>query len=526
MKSSFMLPCVCLVLGGALGYGLRFAVEEKGGPASESPSAASKKAGSTAAGSGQKPTGKGGGQAAASASSLTETLKDLMTDYDTRSVKKALSVLSLQEIKQAFAQLNGLPKSAEREAMRAQLYQAWAALDFDAAWKAAQADPLDQQNRGALTGAVLAVKARSDPMAALQLAMGMGMGTKRATAISRVFDEWSKKDVVAAFKYCQTHPEIPLEGYIFISSLKKLAETDAHKAAELIMSINDSMRRNSLLTNMVESWVERDPNAALRWAQSLANPKQREDATASVVGAWAKTDPAGAMAYVQGIADTTTRNNAFKNAWRDWFKDSPMTAVDFLTKLQDEGMQQMVRFDFAYYSENLTPQERALLLGKLQEGSFKNEIMRTMTDDQIRKGQFNEALQMLNVIPDSRDRDRTVVKLGQEWARADLNAAGNWLKIQPDSTDRDLATAGYVAELARRDPQQAIRLAEDIPDSKVREGTLQAIAASWYLSDATRAREWMNSLPYFTPARIKSIESMSKLNPDYMTPSISIGNRR
>lgn len=526
MKSSILLPCIYLVIGSALGYSLRLMQTKTGEAANVVSSAAVKKTGTEGVGKVQTTSGKGAGQVMRQQSSMVDELKELLADYDTRSVKKALSGLSLQEIKQAFTHLNEMPKTQEREALRAQLYAAWAELDFDAAWRAVQADPLDQKSRGALSGAVVAVKARTDPMAALELAMSLGMGTKRTTVISSIFTEWSKKDVAAALNYSLTHPEIPLESFMFISSLKKMAETDAHQAAGLVMNINDSMRRNSLLTSIVESWVERDPNAALRWAQSLTNPKQREDATASVVGAWAKSDPVGAMAYVQSISDTATRQNAFKNAWRDWFKDSPVSAVDFLMSLQDDGMREAVRFEFSYYSENLTPRERASLLGKLPDGNFKDEIMRTMTDNQIRKGQFNEALEMLNAMPDSRNRDRSVVKLGQEWARADLKAAEKWLNMQPDSTDRDLATAGYAAELARRNPQQAVRLAEGIPDSKVREGALVAVATAWLRADAVSARNWMATQPYFTENRIKSMEQMSKLNLDYVTPTISVGNRR
>jgi hypothetical protein len=157
---------------------------------------------------------------------------------------------------------------------------------------------------------------------------------------------------------------------------------------------------------------------------------------------------------------------------------------------------------------------------------MKEDIYRTMTDSQIRKGQYNQALEMLNAMPDSRDRDRNVVKLGQEWAKADLAAAGAWLKIQPDSTDRDLAVAGYASSLVRTDPTSALNWANAIPDAKIREGALKNIAVRWLNADPARAEAWISSIPSFTDLDKRMIRDMAKINSDLITMPITVGERR
>lgn len=524
MIKNILLPVVCLLVGGTAGYGLRSM--SSGGetkPASSAIAAAKGKAGEV---SDNKASGSASQAEAASAKeSLGDLMKELLTDFDVKSAQRAASKLSAEELQQALAQLAAMPKSTDRDALRVQLYYAWALLNPDAAWKAALADPLDK-GKGLLAGSVAAAVAKKNPAAAIELALSLGMGGKRSTVLGKVFEEWSKVDVAAAIAYSTAHPDLPVDMFSFTRGLTLLADKDPMKAANLAIGFKDEMRRNGMLTTLMSAWVERDPNAALKWAAALSNPKLRQDATASALGAWARENPTAALAYVQGIQDTETRVSSFKKAWTDWFKNSPKEAAAYLTSTKDESLMQSVRFEFSYYSESLTPKERAALLAQIPDGKLKEDIYRNMTDSQIRKGQYNQALEMLNAMPDSTGRDRNVAKLGQEWAKADLAAAGAWLKLQPDSSDRDLATAGYVGALARSDPTSAVKWAESIPDQKVRKGALQNIAVGWLRSDPPRAEAWIATVPGFSQLDKKMIHDYANMPGDFMMMSIIVDKRR
>ena len=165
-------------------------------------------------------------------------------------------------------------------------------------------------------------------------------------------------------------------------------------------------------------------------------------------------------------------------------------------------------------------------MAQIPEGKIKEDIFRTVTDSQIRKGQFNQALEMLNAMPDSSDRDRSVVKLGQEWAASDLDAAAKWLKLQPDSSDRDLAVAGYAGTLARSDPAGALEWANSIPDQKVREGAMKNIAVRWLKADAAKAEAWMGGVTEFSESDKKFIRTMASIRGDYIPMPVTVGTRR
>jgi predicted SnoaL-like aldol condensation-catalyzing enzyme len=281
-----------------------------------------------------------------------------------------------------------------------------------------------------------------------------------------------------------------------------------------------------MLTSLMNAWVDRDPAAALQWAQSQTNSQLREDATAAAVGAWAKTDPSAALSYVQSIADVETRASAFKKAWGDWFKNDPDAATTYVASIKDEKLLENVSFQFGYNTEGLSPKEKAALLARLPEGKLKEDIYKKMTDTKIRKGQFNDALAMLNVLPDSRERDRNVAQLGQTWAKTDMAAATAWLKIQPDSTDRDLALTGYASTLARTDPIAAINWVKTIPDQKLRQGALMNIASSWSDVDPNKAAVWINGAAGFSASEKRMIQINTRLSKDYMFNIPTVGTRR
>ena len=517
------LPLVCLLVGGVTGYSLHtLSGGDTGKPAkAEAPkSQAAKKPGhTTALGS----PASGTVAPASTGLSLEELLKDLLVDYDLKSTQKAVGKLSLSEIQAALAQTALLPKDADRDSLRAQLYRAWAAKDPQAAWQAALADPLSKNN-GYLLGAVAGEMAKTNPNAAIEMTLKLSMGERRATVMRSVFTEWAKTDAAAALAYSNAHPELPVDSFAFTTGLSRLAAQDPANAAKLALTMKDSLTRGSSLNTVMTAWVGKSPGDAVKWAQSLSDPSQRRDAIAAAIGAWAKVDPQAALAHAQSITDPDTRANTLKKGFNDWFRMDPTAATAYMAAPGNEQIMQSLGYSFGYMTDSLTPKERAVLLAQIPEGKAKEDMLRGLTSHLIRKGQFNQALEMLNDMPDSSMRDYSVAKLGEDWATANLDAAAAWLKIQPPSTDRDLATAGYASTLARSDPTGALKWVEGIPDAKVRQSATRNIAVRWLKTDPAKAQAWI-ATANFSSTDLKMIEMMSKMSGDYVPTAVSVGER-
>lgn len=518
---NFVLSLVCLIVGGLAGYGLRPGVDG-GDKAGES--ASSTVAGDKAAVK-ERPT-TSSKASSGSNGSLDGLLKELLTDYDVKSTRKALAKLSIDELGSTLSLLAAMPKSSDRDLLRAQIYRAWAARDPQGAWKAALADPLEQA-RGYALSAIAGLVAATNPTAAVELALSLGMGGKRSIVMSSVFNEWGKVDVVSAMAFAAAHPELSVDSTSFTPGLQKLAETEPVKAVNLALDIKDEYRRGSTLSSLMSTWVESDPNAAFDWALALSNPKLRQDAITAAVGAWSKSDPKAALAYVETIPDGDIRTSSFKKAWGDWFRSDPLGATAHLASTKDEKLLSGVRFEFSYYSEGLSPTERGQLLAQIPAGEFKNEVLRTMTDIDIRKGNYNQAIASLNDMPDSSSRDRSMHKLSEEWSKNDPSAVAEWLKKMPDTSDRDLAIAGYSSTLSRSDPAGAIQWAESIPDAKLRSGAMRNIATNWLRVDPAKAEAWIAGNKGFSESDKRMIYSMAKITSDISSSlSVTVGQRR
>lgn len=527
---NILVPLGCLLFGAAMGYGLRAVSEGPGERLVTSAASANKETkgpSAVPAGVSSAPPSAGVSSPAAAGApvSLSDQMKDLLVDYDVRSARKAASRLSATELQAALALTAAMPKSPDRDSLRQQLYRAWAALDPNAAWQAALADPLDK-GKGYLPGVVAGEIVKTKPQVAIDLAQRLEMGERRGTVMRAVFTEWGGIDVAAAMAYALAHPDLGVDPFSFSRGISELGERDPLKAGSLVLKFTDSMKRGILLGTLMGSWVERDPPAAMQWAQSQENPSLKTEAIAAAIAAWAKADPAAALNYARALPDADTRNTALEKGWRDWFGKSPQAATDYLSAAGNEKLLESSAFHFAYASEGFTAKERADLLARLPESAGKQKILRAITDSQIRKGQYNQALELLNAMPDSSGRDRNVQNLGEEWAKADIAGATQWLKIQPDSSDRDLALAGFTRTLARTDPPAALEWLKTVPDATVRIGAMKNIAVRWLMNDPEKAEAWISGVTEFTEVDKKMIRDMAARRFDSIGLSVRVGNRR
>ena len=184
-------------------------------------------------------------------------------------------------------------------------------------------------------------------------------------------------------------------------------------------------------------------------------------------------------------------------------------------------------WNFAYNTGGFTQQEKVSLVEKLPDGEPKQAILRTLADSQIRRGQYNQAMELLNNLPDSSERDGSVQRLGQQWAEHDSKAAAEWLKLQPDSSDRDLAVAGFANVLARTDPQAALQWADTIPDAGVKTGSLKNIALRWLTADSAAAEAWLTGTDALSDSDKKDVLDTSQSSgAERTTFGVNVSDRR
>jgi hypothetical protein len=495
MIKNLVMAVICLLIGSLFGYQLRS--HQQGQEAASSVLNLKSKSPSATA-----PVTAGVKATSATDSSahdqtdIVARMNSLLENYNDTAAQKDAENLSVADIQTALAALATMPKSADRDSLRWTLYRTWAKTNPTGAWKAALADPLENGSGylGHLLGAIAAEMAKTQPEAAVSLALSLGMDDRRTNVFQALFHEWGKNDPAGAIAYWNKHPDLPVQHWSLTNAITQNWKKDPLGTAKLALTLTDQQARSGAVSNLMTNWAAGDPSAALNWAQSISNPSLRQSAIADALRGWSNKDPLAAMTQAQTIQDQSARSSAMQSVWSNWLRKDPSAAMTFLGSSNDEKLMAEIEFNFAYNTQGLTQQEKIALVEKLPDGKGKQQMTRRLADSHIEKGQYNQAMSLLNNLPDSSDRDRSVQQLGATWAQSDLKVAAEWLNLQPDSSDRDLAVAGFASVLARTDPQDALKWAETIPDKGVRAATLKNIALRWLAANPASAEMWLTGV--------------------------------
>jgi hypothetical protein len=535
MLKNSALPLFCLLAGIGMGYGMRSIREpaevarsvggaDKVMKPSNVRSPSVKSTGGQATSSETK-TAEKEGQVAAS-SSIGDQMKALLDNYRSDDARSAIAGFSASELQAALAIVAAVPKSADRDSLRWNLYRAWAVTQPAAAWKAALADPLETES-GYLLSAVAGEIAKTNAASAIELAMSLGAGGRRAGVLREVIDEWGKVDLPGVVAYWNSHPDLPVDNYAISSVIGRVGAKDPLGAANLALKLTDNRARSNALSSLMSNWAGKDPAAALSWAESITQPALRDKAIIQALSGWSQKDPKAAMERVQSLSDPLQKSEALSNVWQNWFRKAPNEAVAFLGLNSDPKFMENLGWSMAYALENFTAQEKLEVLNKVPEGKAKQDLFQSLAQQQMDRGRYNQALEFLNGMPDSNDRDYGLQRLGREWATADPNAAAAWLKLQPDSSDRDLAVAGFASVLARTNPQEALTWVDSIPDEGVKSSALKNLAHTWLASDPANAEPWLSSLSGMSESEKNNVrENAKKYRPSQFSYGTNVTNRR
>lgn len=524
------MPLFYILVGIALGYGVRpkrDTIEEKTTPsailasADQSQSVSAGKAGAVVSQKRRRDEPE-----KPEVTSLGDQIEMLLAEFNVERARKVVAGYSESEVQAALALTAALPKTSDRNSLRWELYRSWASRNPSAAWKAALADPLDIGS-GYLLGAVSGEIGRSNGPATLDMVRALEAGPRRSAALRGVFRGWGELDPVAAIEYWNTHPDLPVDGSAIYLVLKRLGAKDPARAANLALKITDKKARTSAFSSILSPWAEADPAAALKWAQSLTDTNLRNDNTSTALSSWSRMNPQAAMAHVQAMPPSGMRGSAMRDVWHNWLRRSPQEAVAFLSTVNDEEFTQNIDWSLANSLEQMTQEERSHTLAQLPEGEMKKGVVRNLVNQQIEKGQYNQALSHLNAMPDSDQRDDSVHKLGKEWATSDPVAAAAWLKLQPDSSDRDLAVSGFAMVLAVSQPREAVAWVDTIPDKGVRRTTLRNVAHAWLATDPTGAEKWLASTSELSESEKESARQNARNHrPSRYSYGVSVTDRR
>ena len=341
-----------------------------------------------------------------------------------------LSALSPQQLNELAVQLKNLPAGKEANAKIAAFFKAWAHLD---------------------------------PVAALRAAEGFKISEAKTTAVQSVITSADATQAKALAKQIQDWPADVLtreqrNGFLN-SLLVKWSDLDPVGAAKFFDTMQvDAMHFHPAVAVIAQNWAAMDPSAAIEWARSHSDTQGFQGAMNSAINGWWSKDRGAAEQYVATRAtDTAGRQMASTLASYIFSKD-PERAKEWVSKLPD--------WETRRQAEHVLVIQMAV-----NDPRDASEYAATLPPD-VREATLGGAINY--------------------WAASDLPAAGEWIKGLSGPA-RDEALGTYTYSLLRKDPNAAAGWAVTISDPKIRDKSLNGIAAFWLNKDPAAASAWIQN---------------------------------
>jgi hypothetical protein len=159
--------------------------------------------------------------------------------------------------------------------------------------------------------------------------------------IEQVAVAWAEKDLSGAIDWIQTLAPAENKTAASIAVSYEVARTDPLAALELAGTLPSGSRRDDLLVHAVSQWAGSDADTAMMWAAKVPDQALRERLISAIAVASAEQNPsAAATLLVQNIDPGAILDRAAVAIVQRWAQQSPQDAADWVTRFPDSAARQ------------------------------------------------------------------------------------------------------------------------------------------------------------------------------------------
>lgn len=249
--------------------------------------------------------------------------------------------------------------------------------------------------------------------------------------------------------------------------------------------------KSSIISQMIQKWIQTDPEAALNWANQSLSGKSKIEALALAGSIISKTDPPRAALLFENIPYGLGRDALLKDIASNWAAVDSKLAIAWLNGLDsvDRNMGIMAMAEGWASSKPLEAAEFGSTLPSEQKLQFLEMVMsQWASEDPISAIAWIKESYELQSLPDSIMR-RTY----ESWALKDPQQASNSIKDFDEKTQALLADT-LSSNWARSNPTGAAVFALSLPEGNVKAEAVGGVMAQWSRSDPMEASKWLASL--------------------------------
>lgn len=192
-----------------------------------------------------------------------------------------------------------------------QVAMAWANADLPAATGWVWGLPAGEA-RNAATFALAYEAARTEPVAALELASRLPATRERDDLLAHAVSQWAGVDPALASTWAMAEEDPALRQRLVASVAIAVAASDSPAAVVLaVTGLDGGEEQDRAVVSIVQRWVQQAPPGAASWVARFPDLPLREAVVENLLVHWDVRDSAAAAAWVDGLPPGRLRDAAF-----------------------------------------------------------------------------------------------------------------------------------------------------------------------------------------------------------------------
>ncbi|MFV1994036.1 MAG: hypothetical protein ACC661_01270, partial [Verrucomicrobiales bacterium] len=258
--------------------------------------------------------------------------------------------------------------------------------------------------------------AEVDIPAALAAAEGIENLTNRQNALSATLTQWAQNDPDAAWTYAlENNPGNNGVRNLLSNVAATLAATDPQRAVALAEALDNPAARNQIYQNIASAWVSSDPEAALAWADTMDDPWFARRIRPTILNGIARSDPERGLELALAEQDDNLRGQALNNVISQLSQTNPEAALEALRQFEEGTLPSNYLNSLGYSLGNLAPERVLEAIAHLGDEATER-YLGAASQLRIQRGAIDEALELVERLPEGRNRENTLRNLVSTWA--------------------------------------------------------------------------------------------------------------
>lgn len=269
---------------------------------------------------------------------------------------------------------------------------------------------------------LLSAWAKVDPMAALDYATA---NTRGGFATHTILSTWASEDAEGAIQWAEANHDGDDANPYMAGVIRGIAGSDPNRATQLLSAMPRSRERGRALESMLPHLLTQGPDSVKSWIGALDDEPLRDGAILRAAEPLAAVDPEGTVSWLRANPGEGSRRR-MDDVFEVWASDDESAATSALAALPAGDDRSNALRGVVSATAGEDPQRALELMNQysddVNDRVLQNFVWHSFGNDPA------AAVDQISRISDTRQRDRTYVRILDRWLERDEDAAFSWVE--------------------------------------------------------------------------------------------------